>query len=172
MSFERDRIDDLLDHALQGYSDVEPRAGFEARILARLRTAPKRPMWYTPAFAVPAVVILAVIVYGALRVESPDDSIIAPPPAIALRLPAPDLPTQSRSGVPAVKQTGALQRPINQQASLVRAKLPVERPLSQQEKLLLAFASENPQEILTTVEWQEHMRQAADEQTPPDQGER
>jgi hypothetical protein len=127
-------------------------------------------MWYRQAFAVAAMLILAAAVCGEWRVESSDDSGIAPPPAIAFRLPAPDLRPQPSSDVPVVKQTRAPETSCHR-SSVIRTRYLAEQPLSAQERLLLAFVRENPQEILSTVEWQEHMRQPADEQTPPDQGE-
>jgi hypothetical protein len=44
-------------------------------------------------------------------------------------------------------------------------------PLTHQEKLLLAFARENPKEVASTVEWQERMREPAEQPTVSDRGE-
>jgi len=172
MSIDDTKLDRFLDEALSSYSEAEPNLGFESRILARLQAEPGKPTWLTPAYAVLATLLLAVAVCGAWRIQSSDGSSIAPPPATAWRLPAPNLQNTPPSDQPTVKQARALQRRVSGRASVVHPKLPVERPLSQQEKLLLAFARENPQEILSTAEWQEHMRQPAEEQPSPDQGER
>ena len=59
-------LDQVLDQALARYSDVEPRAGLEERILANLRSQPQpRPWWMTwrmPALAA-AILVAALVAY-------------------------------------------------------------------------------------------------------------
>ena len=59
-----DALDRLLDGALAQYSQVEPRAGLEERVLANLRSQPAhRPWWMWVAIpaAVAAVVLVAIM---------------------------------------------------------------------------------------------------------------
>jgi len=171
MSIDHNKLDRFLDQALSDYSIAEPNLGFESRILAHLQAAPNRPTWFTLAYAAAATVILAAAVYGEWRVEF-RSSTIAPPQPIALRLPAPDVRVLPRIDVRTAKQTLVPRTTGSHLPSVISARPLAEQPLSEQEKLLLAFARENPQELPSTVEWQEHMRRPAEEQIPPDQGER
>ena len=66
-----DELDDALDAALAKYAAVEPRAGLEGRILAKLRTAsepaPDRAWWHWGVIATVAAVLL---VSGGAGVEN------------------------------------------------------------------------------------------------------
>jgi hypothetical protein len=179
MNSEQTKLDKFLEDALKNYSDAEPRIGFESRIVANLRTAPVKPLWLTRfVYATAAMVTLSAVLYGSWQIgrtvsgSSSQDV----PPTVASRAPAPNVARMPEVVVSAPKHNRfvkARTQPIrNQQLRMVlSSRLPAARPLSNQEKLLLAFARENPKEVLSTVEWQEQMRQRPKNPDLPDQGE-
>src|SRR6185437_926106 len=71
----RDQFDDVLDSALKRYGDVEPRAGLEGRVLARLTEAQVRRHtgwgWALGAAAVACLVITTVLVGNSFWTKAP-----------------------------------------------------------------------------------------------------
>lgn len=126
-------IDDLdreLDAALASYADVEPRAGLEQRVLARLERGERSRGWFTWALAIPALAALIIAVWWARPTEVP-----APPPVIAARIPfvkreTPVVPTVTRHR----------RRPAAGELPKL-AVFPSPSPLSEQERLLLAYVN-------------------------------
>lgn len=179
MNSEERKIETFLDDALRNYSRVEPRIGFESRIIANLRTAPAQRSWYGKvAYASASIVVVCAMSYGVWRLglanSRPE---IAPPQIIANRVPAPEVarsprvvsttPVRERAQKPGQTRKNADER----QHSILASQLPVRMPLTQQEKLLLAFARDNPKEAVSTLEWQERMRAPAEQPTVSDRGE-
>ncbi len=94
MSPEQEKIDEFLETALGSYSEVEPRVGFEARILANLRTTPVRPRWQMRfVYAGAAMVMVGAVLYGVWRKELAITGIPSQPsPAtVASHVKAPDV---------------------------------------------------------------------------------
>jgi hypothetical protein len=177
MNSEQTKLDKFLNDALKNYSDAEPRLGFESRIIANLRVAPARPWWYgRVAYASAAIVMVCVISYGVYRQANSRPEIA--PPALANRVPAPEVVRSGPRVAAAIRNREPDQRRVqtrrngNEQQRVTQAsQLPVPMPLTHQEKLLLAFARENPKEVASTVEWQERMREPAEQPTVSDRGE-
>ncbi len=180
MSPEQEKIDKFLETALRSYSEVEPRVGFETRILANLRTEPVRVRWQLRlVYASAAMVTLVAVLYGIWRVGiavtgTPTQPV---PTIVAGHVPVPDVirapkvtisqPTPSE----VAKQVRTRPDRTRQPGTIVGSQLPTPRPLSNQEKLLLAFARENPKEVVSTIAWQEQMRRPAEPVSESDRGE-
>lgn len=169
-------FDKFLDDALREYSAAEPRAGLEGRILANLRAAPAVSSWYArPAFAAAVTTALCAMLYGIWTIM-PVLSEHQRPPIVPNRLPAPVVArTRPRSDVETPrhaikKEVGSRETTQHQRASFA-AQLPAPEPLSEQEKLLLALARENPKEIISSIAWQEQMRRPPETPESTNQGE-
>src|SRR4051812_19511272 len=94
MSPEQEKIDKFLETALRSYSEVEPRVGFETRILANLRTEPVRVWWQLRLmYASAAMVTLVAVLYGIWQVGiAVTRTPTQPAPAIAAsHVPVPDV---------------------------------------------------------------------------------
>lgn len=181
MKSEQTKLDKLLDDALRNYSEVEPRIGFDSRIIANLRAEPARPWWHmSGTYTSAAIMVVCVIFYGAWRLggamlKNPDaDS----PRLIANRLPAPEvvrtnprIASPEPISKPALKQARSRGLEIDHQHTALASQMPAPMPLSKQERLLLAFARESPKEIEASAEWQAKMRQPVEQETLSDRGE-
>lgn len=176
MNPEQTKLDKFLDETLKSYSDAEPRIGFESRIIANLRVAPAQPWWHRRlVYACAAIVLVCVVSYGVYRQASSRPE-VAPPPAVANRVHAPEIVRSGPQVVatmqnPAQKRAQTRRNESEQQRVKLASQLPVPMPLTQQEKLLLAFARENPRELASTLEWQERMREPVEQPTVSDRGE-
>jgi len=180
MNSERDKIDDFLDGAFKSYSQVEPRAGFESRILANLRNAQVRPWWRVRmVYVCAATVLLGAVLYGVWQVATVNSGLTKNgPPMVARALPSPEvektnLHTESVASTHqhSIKQARTQWTQTAPQHEAFGSQLPAPRPLSNQEKLLLAFARENPSEIVSTIAWQEEMRRPPEPAPVEDRGE-
>jgi hypothetical protein len=78
---QRDDLDLILDAALRDYSNVQPRAGLEQRVLRRMHAPAPRPWWLVvPIFAAATLLV----VFGTRRTDVATLSLHPPP-----MLPAP-----------------------------------------------------------------------------------
>jgi hypothetical protein len=177
MNSEQTKLDGFLDEALKSYSEAEPRVGFEYRIIANMRVAPVQPWWYGKvAYACAGIVVVGAMFCGVYRLANSGPE-FAPPQAIAKRVAAPEVVRSSPQVVatmqnPAQKRAQIRENEAEHQHSILASQLPVPMPLTQQERLLLAFARENPKEVVSTVEWQERMREPVEQPTVSDRGEK
>ena len=180
MSPEQEKIDKFLETALRSYSEVEPRVGFEARILANLRTAPVRPRWHMRlVYASAAMVTLGAVLYGIwqIGISFTGTPTQPAPPIVASHVKAPDVAVTPKAAVPApkrdhvVKQVRMRPNRSREPSTIVGSQLPTARPLSSEEKLLLAFAHDNPKEVVSTIAWQEQMRRPPEPVSESDRGE-
>ncbi len=145
-SHDRDQFDDLFDGALKQYGRVEPRAGLEDRVLARLATVDRQPhRWgHWPwgfaiagsVFVVIALVILISTSGSHVVVHQPDRNVSG---SVAHEGPP------IHSDPVRTVRTRPKRRP-----ELVAAQRPKEFPsphaLSEQERLLKSYVSNFPQE--------------------------
>ena len=138
----RDEFDRRLDAALASYSNVEPPAGMEQRILARVRASGERRhfvWWHWAAAAIPALAcLLAVFTYR--------DRPVIEPPRVAMTVPP--APVVSRPVVRRVLRTGPARLPK-------REVFPTPTPLSPEERALVMLVAQSPEkarELLTPVE--------------------
>jgi hypothetical protein len=192
---DRDQLDRELDATLAKYATAEPRTGLEQRVLANLhaeqiRTA-ERSWWRWPALGVTAA---AVIVVGFLvwRWEKPARDITAHQPAVRAdeqtetHIATNDAVNPVRPAEPAVTTTPvrrSIHRPQVAVASEPRLDhFPSPRPLSDEEKLLVRYVQDFPQEAVmiakAQADFEREMENPSGDQPPgtnsvqPDQQER
>ena len=139
-----DELDRRIDSALVGYSDAEPLAGLEERVLRRVRLATRRRMLgWAVAFAVVASLVVTVIV---------------------VRVPDHVGPTY-RVGVPAVMRPAPVvekARVVTMRRARTRARrarplpkleqFPTPTPLTAEERALIAFVGRYPKEAQQAFE--------------------
>jgi hypothetical protein len=147
MPDERDDkfLDELLEASLRHYSDALPREGLEGRVLAQLRSAraaKSRRKWDW-ALAVGVTAVVVIIAGIAIRKPVPGRPMTALPHASESQRMVENPPV----GPPAALRTAPARdrlRPGKRKAQLADAhwpeQFPIPAPLSEQEKLLLAYA--------------------------------
>ena len=151
-----DELDHALDAALAKYAAIEPRAGLEGRILAKLRTAsepaPDRAWWRWGAMAAVAAALLVAVALG-WRTGKPPDPAVADHPSPASQAPQPGPQVVSNGHEDEVQPRGPhhLQAATHHaQLSVVAAvprleQFPSPLPLSEQEKILASYVSRFPE---------------------------
>jgi hypothetical protein len=143
-------VDELLDASLRQFPSDEPRAGLEGRILASARTregaARRRGVWtwvwaLGAAAATLAVVVLTMDTFRRPARRAP--SVPAPREVIASRAEAPKV---AAAALPRVAARRTIRAPIRPAVvQLPRSdQFPTPVPLTEQEKLLLAFVEAIP----------------------------
>ena len=149
-----ENLDELLDSLLAGYSDAQPRPGFQTRLRATLQANPgfqpslsaqKRKLWlWAAAFSAFAAVMLAI--YFALTPALPDVPKIkvanVPVPGPSETFVPPHKPMRVQKMRPPVAENGQAVAEIRQQV------FPSATPLSEQEQLLLRYLARTPKEEL------------------------
>jgi hypothetical protein len=176
MPDERDDrfLDELLDASLRHYSEAAPREGLEGRVLAGLRSAraAKSPRKWAWALAVGFVATFVIIAGIALRKPAPVRPVALqrgpqPQPNMTRGLVGPGLalakatprggPTHTKNVAGKTGNYGLAPQLANAHWP---AQFPTPRPLSEQEKLLLAYArwmASNPQENPAVEEQQDEL---------------
>ena len=158
-------IDELLDASLRRYASDEPRAGLENRILANVRAADhaarRRSVWvWAIAASAAALVIVAVESYISYYQPVP----VRAPAPVATTNPGPiptpqiNVASQTETAKPgaAAKRTLAQRHGVTErnQQDLALARrpeqFPTPAPLSEQEKLLLAYVALSSKSDLST----------------------
>jgi hypothetical protein len=165
-SLQADDLDRTLDAALAKYAAVEPRAGLEDRILARVRAEALRPvrrarLQWGWAGALAAIAIIAVLVWRSSGVPHP--VIANHPPAAIQRTPI----RETRPAPEATVQVGTVKRASvrkpaehREHASTAtdRPKLdqfPSRQPLSAEELALAQYVKTFPKEARLVAQAQE-----------------
>jgi hypothetical protein len=158
----KDSVDRLLDAGLARYSAAETRPGLENRILAGLsRSAGPQPSrwldWrWAGALTTAAVALLVLAVFFLRQPPAPPK-----PSQTATSRPAPVAPAPAVSTPPVAqplavpKRTTRRAQPQVQQARAEAPRLetfPAPAPLSEQERLLLLFTRQAPQEAALTAQ--------------------
>jgi hypothetical protein len=169
---ERDRfIERWLDEALAGYSEPEPRAGFEGRILARLAAAkvervPAWPRLVWVPLACAATLALVVGFSVRHRWERPS----AKPPVVAATSVGPiqehvaaSVPANSRQKITVPRRTVTPGAVVAKASEPRQPRFPAPAPPSEQERLIAVYLSATPTPELLAV--------AADQQAWRDQVE-
>jgi len=157
---KNDHLDELLDSALAQYSSAEPRPGLETRILAHVRQAgatapsPGRNWRWLWAGAMAAIAVVTIVFLAGRHpgVTLPGNKVVQVPQAPVQVSPP------HQSGAPAtvtnIPKHGRKMtvRPHFETARLIREQrpsvFPTPSPLSEQEKLALAYAARTPKEEL------------------------
>ena len=164
---DRDQLDDLLDGALKQYGSVEPRAGLEGRVLARLTAeerATRREQWRWASPVAGFACLLAVVVW--IGTEGKKE----PPPHVRTQI-AKIVAEQNQAKPTGIRQqpgkasspgTHAVRKssPRVANAAPRLAKFPSPRPLGEQERLLVAYVSDFPEQAAESA--QEQAKQEKD----------
>ncbi len=151
MSVDNQDLEGLLEKGLTTYGEVAPRPGLENRVLAHLRAESERgevQIWQRWSFRLGAIVVGAVmallivwrpdakapeIPHTVSRIEPPAPSVFVPPPR----------PDNSRRELPPKTRRRIIPVVADRQQP---EQFPSTRPLSSQEKLLLAYVNQAPLE--------------------------
>jgi hypothetical protein len=166
-------LDRSLDAALAKYASAEPRAGLEERILANLRAADaaaKHRSWWTWGFAALAAVILVagMIAWRSARPVHPP---IATHPSTTQQAPArPEWANRERTApqkkLAARRVTRHHPRQETVAANPKLEVFPSPLPLSEQERLLEIYVSNNPEHAALLAEARmSDLRQEAEART-------
>ena len=168
------QIDDMLDSLLANYSSVEPRPGLETRILANLTLANPRDAegreaggwwgfkWLWAGAAVAAAIIVgAVLMSGRRHVAPPPSNTVVQTVQPAVQQPIIQQPQVQQPPVQSsVRGAAGLERVIHRHKTLAPgpqqnatlawsqrpASFPTPFPLSEQERLMLAYLNNTPHE--------------------------
>lgn len=164
---DNDKFDDILDEALADYSDAEPLAGMEHRVLQRVRMhAERRKVWLSWSALAVCTAMLAVAVWIGLR-ERDRHEILSPQATTAQQPRSPvELQPKHASGhaSPETAPTRPLVAKVHPRGpnvadrtalgttgrAHVRAEFPTPEPLNSEERALLALAQTHP-EILSRL---------------------
>jgi hypothetical protein len=182
---ENDYLDRELDAALAKYAAIEPRAGLEDRVLANLRSererAAARVWWRWPALGAAAAVVLVVAAVtlmwkqGAGRAGNPAPDITAHQPAAAgqgekrpaMQAATNDVGVPVHPAVPAVVERAAKHAVRPAQVMVADGprldQFPSPRPLSDEEKLLVRYVREFPQDAVMIARAQEESEKEMDQ---------
>jgi hypothetical protein len=169
MTDERDRLDTLLDEALDEYGRSEPRPGLENRVLASLRARPPLPWWIVLAgrparLALATALGLAALAVTALLVTRIGTGTGSETRAASIPTPmlsTPGRPLSAPSGTGRAAATISPARAPAEAAALPAPRparrgpprhqsFPAASPLGEQERLLLRYVSEAPREEVET----------------------
>ncbi len=148
-SNERDKLDELIDGALSGYSDAEPLAGLEERILNRMRApsaAPYKAWSRGWVFAIAALssLLFAVVALWTLRIPAPKTTHVASapttpaPPAIRSHSETARIEPEPREPKARNRSVSKRVRPPKEQY------IPAPLPITGEERALLAFVQRGP----------------------------
>ena len=149
---DRNHFNDLLDGALKHYGEVEPRAGLEGRVLARLAAEPSgarsRAVWaWALAGAIVALLVIG-IWFGPRSVNKvhQEISVRALREVINPHAPAqPIVPQVSKSKGPRLHRAHQLRvAKVGPEPRL--AQFPSPRPISEQERMLVGYVERYPEE--------------------------
>jgi hypothetical protein len=133
-------LDKILDDGLSSYSREEPRPGLEDRILNRVRAPRERRRfsWLRWAAAIPAVACVLSLAVTFLSTRHSVPKSRKPAPIIST---APSPPIASADMQPTV--TKRRPKPVQ---SPKREQFPTPRPLTAEERALLAFVARSPKQ--------------------------
>ncbi len=181
---ENDRLDRELDAALSQYAVVEPRAGLEERVLANLRAeqehAAARGWWRWPALGVAAAVLIVAAaslmwIEGMWRPGKPAPDITARRPATTsqgskqpgTRIASNDASRSVRPTVSAVVKRPARHGVHPPQAIVANGprldQFPSPRPLSEEERLLVRYVHDFPQDAVMIAQAQAETEREMDQ---------
>ena len=167
---EKDKqIDKMLDSLLAGYSSAEPRPGLETRILANLRDAESREAsrgwwgfkWLWAGAVLAALIVAGVLIGGKRQVAPPPHKVVqtvqpsVQPPQPQPKPPeiAPQMATKQRERRPHRAAMIQAARNSGLKPGLRPANFPTPFPLSEQERLMLAYLNNTPhQEVIAHIQ--------------------
>ena len=158
---DKNQSDDVLDGALKRYGDVEPRAGLEGRVLARLaeQHAHRHKPWVwalTAAALASSIAVIALFTSRPWKVNPKVDKPAVVAFATGTKQEQPGNQRQPISSTPKRRS----RRDTTNHGLRVTAKLPRQerfpsaRPLSEQEKLLVNYVTQFPKQAAQVAEEQ------------------
>jgi hypothetical protein len=159
------KLDDELDAALAKFASAEPRPNLENRILANLRAeqkrAPEQAWWRWPVLIPAASVVIVLALSLVWKSEKTKPALTAHHPSMTVQSSKPtgtnlaannnDTSDQSQLATPATKRSARHSAPHPQAvvASVPRlSQFPSPRPLSDEEKLLVHYVHDFPEEAV------------------------
>jgi hypothetical protein len=160
MAANRDDLDTILEKSIASYSEAEPLAGMEARIVARIGIAKKMPRrrvsgWFAVLVLGMAVAAIAGLVLIRTRPSEPHPTAVSAvsrpshfePAPVQVQISEP----RCRPHIARVRRVRALPKgPV----------FPTPSPLTRQERLMVTLVSENPDEAAQVLD---SLRQRQDE---------
>jgi hypothetical protein len=171
---EDDALDHALDAALAEYTDVEPRAGLEQRILAQLRSEstglPTRSWWQWSAVGLVAAVILFALAL-AWRSNGPAKLVVQRPSA-----PVEQVPSATRVAANGeTKATGAIRQRDKATRHHVHPpsvvadgpkldQFPSPEPLTKEELALVRYVRRFPQDAVIVASAQEEFEKEVEQE--------
>ncbi len=129
-----DGLDLILNASLREYSNAEPRAGLELRVLRHVRARPHRRFAW--ALVVAAIAVIVLTVMPARRAEPPPLALSPPPVPQAVQ---PAIPAQ------ASRERTSAHSPFR------RSKEPEPVPLTAEERALLRLVQKEPEEAVAVL---------------------
>jgi hypothetical protein len=138
-----DRLDLILNAAIRDYSNAEPRAGLELRILRHVQARPhKRFPWRRAwALVIAAIALIVLIALPARRAPLPPLALLPPPVPRAAQ---PVIPT------PLIPEPSAQPR-TSDHRSFRRSQEPGPLPLTAEERALLRLVQEHPEQAVAVL---------------------
>jgi hypothetical protein len=161
---EQDSIDRVLDAALAKYATVEPRDGFEKRILAHLQTAPEpqKSAWRWSATVACAVAIVILVAVAWRWSGKPAPVVAHDSPGAVQNTPRGPQITSNVGGRATIRPT---LKPVSKHfAASPRAshkaypkldQFPSRQPMSDQEAALIRYVKEFPHEAVLIAQAQD-----------------
>jgi hypothetical protein len=144
----QDDLDRLIDGALSGYSNVEPLAGLEDRVLNRVRadaSRRRRRIWILGVLAAPALVALVLAIPWR---RTPAPMAVTPPPRAEVQAAAPAIVAPLPAPVPKVARLHKAERTPARRVLPKRDVFPTPTPLTREERLLLQLAASCPDALV------------------------
>ena len=140
----RDDLERMIDAALPAYSDAEPLAGLEQRVLSRIEiagSASRRRVWLPLALAASASVAV-----GLLGIALRTERRTTPQIAVVMRAPARQILPEG----PSIPQVRLVRKAKTRRASPrglpKQERFPAVSPITSQERALLALVTRHPAE--------------------------
>lgn len=162
---EKDPFDDLLEGALRRYSEVEPRAGLEGRILARLATSPcpSRIRWAWAMALVTVAVIVSVWFGTSGRGAYRRNVAVNIVPGLTTPHAHPSPPHQTLSS----PKTHPHRRRPSATVALAREpalqQFPSPRPMTEQELMLVEYVEHYPKEATIIAKEQDEFQKKVEQ---------
>jgi len=170
-------LDDQLDAALAQYTAIEPRAGLENRVLARLKAEQDRPTavpwWRWAAVVAVAVIVMTFVVDRVRRVARDQVVHQSPTPAQEIKPEIEANATSTNRHKPGGSSIAKPKRQITQTvaAPIKLEQFPSPRPLSEQEEILAEYVANYPEHAALIAEARtEVLRREVNGQSEPAKG--